>query len=352
MDEKKKMTEKICSVLTKNQTILAQKIMDKHYEKNLDMKINYSNKEKKAALEDTEFHLKYLIEALRFEESKLFRYYISWVKELFIGLNLNIEGLKENLQIMQSVIRETFPKYYETINEYLNEGIRETEQKIVLTQTYITENQPYAELTQEYVNALLERDKQKALKLILGEIDKGTAIKDLYLHVFQLSQWEIGRLWQNNEISVAQEHYCTSATQLIMGQLYQHLISSERKNKILIATCVGKELHELGIRMVSNLFELDGWDTYYLGANMPSGEIITIIKDIQPDLIALSTTIVYHLSEMKNLVSTIKQDYTTTKVVVGGYPFNLIKNLWKKIGADGYAPDAEKAVKLGNELVG
>jgi methanogenic corrinoid protein MtbC1 len=36
---------------------------------------------------------------------------------------------------------------------------------------------------------------------------------------------------------------------------------------------------------------------------------------------------------------------------VGGYPFNVMPALWRKIGADGYAADAEGAVEIGNRLI-
>jgi len=57
-----------------------------------------------------------------------------------------------------------------------------------------------------------------------------------------------------NEVSVAQEHYCTAATQLIMSQLYPHIFAGEKTERTLIATCVAGDLHEIGIRMVSDLF--------------------------------------------------------------------------------------------------
>ena len=57
--------------------------------------------------------------------------------------------------------------------------------------------------------------------------------------MFQLSLREVGRLWQMNQISVAQEHYCTAATQLIMSQLYPYIFSGERRNRTLIAAYAG-----------------------------------------------------------------------------------------------------------------
>ena len=69
------------------------------------------------------------------------------------------------------------------------------------------------------------------------------------------------RLWQINKITVAQEHYFTATSKLIMSQLYSRIFASNKNGLKFIAVCVNEELHEVGIRMVSNILELDGWDT-------------------------------------------------------------------------------------------
>ena len=86
---------------------------------------------------------------------------------------------------------------------------------------------------------LLRGNRQAASQLILTAVARGVTVKDIYLHVFQRTQYEIGRLWQINRISVAQEHFCTAATQLIMSQLYPHIFRTERVGRRLVATCVG-----------------------------------------------------------------------------------------------------------------
>lgn len=95
-------------------------------------------------------------------------------------------------------------------------------------------------------------------------------MKSIYLEVLQPVQREIGNLWQTNEVSVAQEHYCTAATQLIMGRLYPYLHLAPRNGKRVVVACVGGELHEVGARMVADILEMEGWDSYYLGANTPT----------------------------------------------------------------------------------
>ena len=170
---------------------------------------------------------------------------------------------------------------------------------------------------------------------------------------FQKSQYEIGRLWQTNEVSVAQEHYCTAATQLVMSQLYPYLFSAQKNGQKMIATSIGGELHEIGMRMVADFFEMDGWDTYYIGANTPNESIIQTLEENQAQLLGISATLTPHVSAVENLISQIRStEYgKNVKILVGGYPFNIAPSLWVDIGADGYGKDANEAVSIAKTLI-
>ncbi|MBN2259208.1 MAG: cobalamin B12-binding domain-containing protein [Clostridiales bacterium] len=137
-----------------------------------------------------------------------------------------------------------------------------------------------------------------------------------------------------------------------MSQLYSFIVNRKKNGKSCITTCVGNELHELGIRMIADLLEYDGWRTMHLGANVPIHSIIKTIKENEIELIAVSLTITYHLDQLIKLIDAIRSDeeLKKIKIIVGGYPFNKDSNLWKQIKADGYARDAERAVSLANQL--
>jgi MerR family transcriptional regulator, light-induced transcriptional regulator len=188
--------------------------------------------------------------------------------------------------------------------------------------------------------------------MILEAVDAGVSVKDVYLRVFQPSQREIGRLWQVNKITVAQEHYCTAATQLVMSLLYPRVFAREGNGRRLVATCVAGDLHEIGLRMVADFFEMEGWDTYFLGANVPIASVVAALVDQRADVLAVSATITSHVRDVAALVAAVRANPETAnvKVIVGGYPFNLGTNLWRQVGADGSATDAEEAIALANRL--
>lgn len=211
-----------------------------------------------------------------------------------------------------------------------------------------------APLAADYMACLLRGDRHGAMDLVIEAVGQGVDVRDVYLSVFQPVQHEIGRLWQINQVSVAQEHFCTAATQLAMSRLYSQVFGAPRNGRKMVATCVGGELHELGIRMVADLFEMEGWDTYYLGANTPAKSILETVVAQEADVLAVSATVHFNLSAMTDLVRTVRgsADATTLKILVGGRPFNLVPNLWERVGAHGTAASATEAVTLADELVG
>ena len=206
---------------------------------------------------------------------------------------------------------------------------------------------------QYYLDSLLKADRMAASQVITKAVEEGTSIKDIYLSIFQASQHEIGRLWQTGRINVAQEHYCTAATQVIMSQLYPYVFRTPKNGHRMVATCVNGELHELGIRMVADFFEMDGWDTYYLGANTPTKSLLESLGQFEAELLCISATINYNISALADLVTAVRKsaDASRLKIMVGGRPFDLAPDLWGKIGADGSAADAREAILKGLALV-
>lgn len=208
-------------------------------------------------------------------------------------------------------------------------------------------------LTQDYLRLLLAGNRAEASQLVLNAREQGCALKDIYLGILQPALREVGELWHVGQISVAQEHFCSAATQMVMSQLYPWVFRSDKINRSLVAACVPQELHEIGIRMVADLFEVEGWHTYFTGANTPSSSLVATIEERQADVVAISATIPQHIPSVMRLIEAIRAtDYgQRVKIMVGGYPFNLSADLWQRVGADAFAADAYEAVRVGNRLV-
>lgn len=305
-------------------------------------------------LEDTGFHLAYLTQAIAANSTDLFANYIGWAKIMLANRGVPAAYLARLLAIMADSLRKELPPEFSPLAcEYLNDTLQRLPQMPAEVTSFILEVPPHGPLAAQYLQLLLRGERHVASKLILDAVRQGTPVRDIYLHVFQRTQYEIGRLWQVNQINVSQEHYCTAATQLIMSQLYPYISGGGKSPRTLVAACVSGDLHEIGARMVCDFFEMDGWNTYYLGANVPTPSVVQTLIKQRADVLAISATITYHVSAVEALIATVRRapECGSVKILVGGYPFKIAPDLWRKIGADGSAADAQGAVLLGNRFV-
>jgi methanogenic corrinoid protein MtbC1 len=207
---------------------------------------------------------------------------------------------------------------------------------------------PHWTVATAYLSALLRGSRAAALEVITSALASGVAIRDLYRHVFEPAQQEIGRLWQLNQISVAQEHYCTAATQHIMTRLYGDLFDGEKRDARAVAMCVGGELHEVGLRIITDLLELDGWQTFYLGASVPPVAAVQLCVEQKADVLLVSATLPPHITSVAEVIAAFRKrpELSRAKVIVGGRAFRSAPDTWRSIGADGYAANADDCLAL------
>jgi len=210
-----------------------------------------------------------------------------------------------------------------------------------------------AGIAKTYLDHLLQARRSEALACIKESVEAGIPLRDIYLNVLQPVMYEVGRLWQTNAIDIAVEHYITAATQLTMAHIFPFALSNERNGKKMVGGCLGSELHELGLRMVSDLFESEGWDTYFLGAVTPGTSLLRAVEEQRPNVLCLSVTMQFGVPEARDLIKTIRtamQD-ACPKILVGGLPFIMNPHLVEMVGADGTGVDGFQAVTLATRLV-
>ncbi len=329
-------------------------LLEEHFKIQPQLKEKYKERQIKLYIEDTRYHLSYLAESIAANEPVLFNEYLAWAKTFFANLPVTDEEIILNLELLRDKLAGTLPAEYSIVtNKFINEGISRYKSQNTFPPTFIVESNPLMKSASDYLEYLVDGNKKAASDLIMKMVNDGTSIKDLYMHLFQVTQKETGRLWQMSRISVAQEHFITAATQMIMSQLYPYLFTNKNRGKSIIVSCINGELHELAPRMVADLFEMDGWNSFYFGANTPKISLIKAIDDYKPDIIAISATMTFNIDPVSELIESIKDSPNAkhVKILVGGHPFNLANNLWKSVGADGFAIDANSAIQRANELL-
>jgi methanogenic corrinoid protein MtbC1 len=176
-------------------------------------------------------------------------------------------------------------------------------------------------------------------------------VPGFYLEVIEPSMVEIGARWERGEISVAQEHLATAISSRVMAALYPRFVLGEQTKGRAVVTTVCEEFHELGAWMVADLLALEGWEVSYLGANTPTGDLLDMLLNLKPDLLALSSAMPFNLDRVQESIQAVRdrEELAATRILVGGRIFREMDDLWRLTGADGWARDAQEAVALAGQ---
>ncbi|MCX6396862.1 MAG: cobalamin-dependent protein [Propionibacteriales bacterium] len=210
----------------------------------------------------------------------------------------------------------------------------------------------FGPLARGYLTLVLQGRRDDARAFVQDALRRGTSIRSILLDVLEAAQREIGRRWQIGQISVAQEHYCTAVTQMVLTDLYPRLFTGTPSPHRLVAVDAPGSLHQVGLRMVVDLLEFEGWETSYVTSTDP-GDIVDHVAQHQASVLAISVSMPGQIPHVQALIAAIRSDPRArdVKVLVGGRPFTVAPELVSAIGADDFASSAADAVTTCNRLV-
>lgn len=173
----------------------------------------------------------------------------------------------------------------------------------------------------EFIDSLIKGDRKTCLKYVEDYIRENPDYIKLYEEVFKKSLYDIGEMWEFNKITVAAEHLATSITESLLNHIYSDMKLPDSSGKKIILACIEKEEHQVGIKMVADVFENNGWETFFLGSNIPASELIIFIDSIKPDLLALSLSIYFNFTNLEKMIKLIRTRFPDLPIIIGGQAF-------------------------------
>lgn len=281
----------------------------------------------------------------------LFRKYVEWQRAMFVHRHIPMIVVRRHLQSLEEIItRRLDPEGAEIVRAVIGEAYAGLDSILSEELTHLDPEAPLFPLASRYLELLRNRRAQEAVETIILAVDQGLSIFRVYLEIIQPVQHEVGRLWQRNEMTVSEEHYATDAGRTLMSRLRARFTPTERRNISILTACLGGELHDIGARMVSDFFELSGFDSYFTGANTPHDQIIEEIQRHNPQVLALSATMTLQVRLAYELIDQVRTKFgRDVHILVGGYAFNENPGLWTDVGADSFAINAQEAIAMLDE---
>lgn len=164
-----------------------------------------------------------------------------------------------------------------------------------------------------------------------------------------------GVMYEEEEYFITDLLLCSDAMYNGLEVLKPHLPKKEKNEgettyKCVIGVVEG-DTHDIGKNLVKIMLETAGFEMYDLGRDVPLRNFIEKAKEVDAQLICLSTLMTTTMPGMKKVVEMLKEEnmYGKTKVMIGGGPVS--QAYCDKIGAQGYSVNAVEATKLAKLLV-
>jgi methanogenic corrinoid protein MtbC1 len=334
---------------------LATRVNHEFFLRHPDWLARYGDRGVQHGFEDDCFHIDFLLGAIQIDSLAVFEDYVRWASEVLSARGIEPHYLVESLQEVGNACQTALTaQEHEHVESFIRAGAAIVEKLPARAEGGMKERT--GELTlvcRLFTRAILQGQRKAAAGLVMEEIEKGAPLLDIYLDVLEAAQVEVGRLWETNVISVAEEHMATAITQYVIAQIYPRIKREDAIKGRVIITGVEGELHQIGPNIVADVLEASGWDVRFLGTNMPHPGILRAIEKHKADVVGISVMMLFNVPQSISLIDSIDRAFGRehVRVVIGGGAFRSRPDIWKETGAQGFAHDARQALAMMNTLV-
>ncbi len=164
---------------------------------------------------------------------------------------------------------------------------------------------------------------------------------------------EVGRLYEAGEFFLPQL-VMAGATMREGMTVLEPLLKGEgegqSKGTVVIGTVEG-DLHDIGKNIVKTLLEAAGFTVHDIGVDQPVVNFVNEAREANAGIVAMSALLTTTMPNMAEVVDALREAGLSerVRVMVGGAPIS--REFADQIGAEGYAPDAVKAVREAERLM-
>jgi len=201
--------------------------------------------------------------------------------------------------------------------------------------------------TLDDISAFLQKGRANEVKAnVQKALDEGASARSVLEDALMAGMNIIGGKFKRNEVYVPEVLIAARAMNAGLETLRPHLVSAgvKSRGKVVIGTVKG-DLHDIGKNLVRMMMEGKGLEVIDLGVDVSSDKFLAAVKEHKPDIVACSALLTTTMTEMKNVVESLKSAGVrdTLTVMVGGAP--VTDSFCKSIGADIYTADAASAAE-------
>jgi MerR family transcriptional regulator, light-induced transcriptional regulator len=178
-----------------------------------------------------------------------------------------------------------------------------------------------------FLSALVAGRKGECVEIFESLLTTADTFIGIYEDLIRRALYDVGLMWESNRISVATEHLAAAIAEHLMGRLYDRLTPQVDAIGTVVVACPQRELHQIGAKMVSDVFESNGWNTVFAGANVPLEDLLRLLGESRPHFCALSLSLYMNLPGFLATTESIRSKFPSLPVLVGGQAFQRAGSL-------------------------
>lgn len=286
---------------------------------------------------DTAYHLEFLEASLRAGKNDIFARYAAWLAGLLRARDVPLEALTESFEILETLLQRDVDKNEAArLGASFDEARRAARSSTFVPGERAPKPHPASALLEQ---ALVEADKRRVERIIADLLASGVSHAELGDSVVQPAMAAIGRRWQHNQLTVAQEHLATAILQTALARTFTQAELKDLHGRRALLACVEGNQHALGLRIVADTMEMGGWDVRFLGADVPTRDLLLHVQSWRPHVLALSLSLPRHVAVARAVVEAVRTQAArdgqdAPRIISGGLPLNDFEGLASLVGAD------------------
>ena len=316
--------------------------------------VQFGEQGRQATREDLGYHLEFLQPVIELGVLQPFVDYLRWLESILRSRNVPTSYLPLSLDWFAEFFSTRLPAEDAAIVAAALEASKsELQAANGLPMAYLRGMPEPWDACEAFEEELLAGQHRKAWAIFQQSLEAGQDYVETALHLVQPALYRIGQKWQENKISVSREHLASAIAQGILARGYSHAQPAPRRHGKVVLACVAENDHALGLTMVADALELEGWEVFNLGANNPTKSIAPLVRETGSKLVGLSVSLPRHFSAARETIHqlTAQGGAVRPRIMLGGVAINQFEPLARLLGADSGPSNAKETVKFAHQLL-
>ena len=140
----------------------------------------------------------------------------------------------------------------------------------------------------QFADAATKGDAEFCDKTVTELLRQGESLVTIYAELFVPTMTLVGDWWESRAIDEGQEHLASTMVEQGMARVLSFYDSPRKDGPKAVFGCSGGNYHTMGLRMIHDVMQAEGWQDFFLGANVPNSACVAAVRTHRPAVVMVS----------------------------------------------------------------